>query len=321
MSFANTLPWLGVCLVLAACSNDGNRCTADDDCALDAQCQAGTCVALLGEGEGEPAEGEVDVAEGEGDAAEGEGEGEQLLCSLGDGSLSAADVPIALGLPVRMLTVTDAAADVGVDVDGAMQNGTRSWDFTTTIPDEQPEAVEAVALGDQWFADREPLQDLPEFDNGLGAYVAALGDGVLGVLEKTNSAVVLHAVASEAVGRTFIVYDPPIVALSFPLSLGSSFSSTSSGSGTFENNPFYSSTDRYTSQVDGEGVMRTLAGDFDVFRLRVEQEVTVGFFTVSYIRYQWITPCLGTVVDVQSAEGEAVLLFTNASRVRRLDAP
>jgi hypothetical protein len=311
-------------IIMAGACTSGSTCSADDDCALDAQCRAGQCVPLgegEGEGEGEGDSGSEGEGEGEGDGAEGEGEGPQR-CSLVDGALSVDDLPIALGLPIRMLAAaSDVLEDLPVDVDGALQNGVRTWDFRSAVNGEEPTIIEALALGEQWFADRDALTDLPPFDQDRGTYVAPLGGGTLGVLEKTDDAVLLHAVASEAANRTFIHYDPPITALSFPLALGSTFSSESTGSGTFELNPFYISTDGYTSEVDGEGIMRTLAGDVPVYRLRIEQVVTVGLLSIRYLRYQWLTPCLGTVVEVRSSQGETSQSFVEASLVRRLAAP
>ena len=109
--------------------------------------------------------------------------------------------------------------------------------------------------------------------------------------------------------------------LALPLHEGDTFASTSTGLGTFEYNPFYVSTDEYESDVDARGVAHTLAGDFPVLRVRVQQTVTVGFLVVSHIQYVWITPCLGTVAMVESAEGESALSFTAASHVHRLASP
>jgi hypothetical protein len=322
---------------LAGCSSSSSpECTANDDCPIDAVCEAGACVPLSANGEGEGEEGEGEEGEGQGDegegegeegegeGAEGEGEGEGMLrCSLRDGELSVDDLPVALGLPIAMREASALIAeDIPVDVEGTVVGGERVWDFTSDVDDEVELSIEALPLSnDWWFADRDELSGLELFADDRGAYVAPLADGTLGVLEKRTSSLVVHAVASTDASRTFIAYDPPIVALSFPLRVDDTFSSTSDGAGTFEFNPFYVSSDAYESTVDAVGTAQTLAGDFPVMRVRTRQTVTVGLLSGSYLRYQWITPCLGVLADVQSARNEDNLQFSNASRVRRIGAP
>ena len=148
-----------------------------------------------------------------------------------------------------------------------------------------------------------------------------------GVFVRSDTGLVIHAVASDVEDDTFISYDPPIQALAYPLRDGDAFSSTSDGSGTFEGNPFYCSTDTYESTVAGRGVAVTNAGEFPVLRVLTEQTVTVDncfelpLATVSFRQVILVTACTGAVVSVTSAEGADNFAFTEASRVRRVALP
>ena len=318
----HALAWV---MLLAACGPSGvdRRCAADDECPVDATCSAGTCVAIGGEGEGSAGEGEGSAGEGEGSAGEGEGggegEGAGAHCTLDDGDVTASDVPVVPGLPLRFVEANSASGDLPVDVDGTDANGAVTWDFTTAEPGDGPFQVQADFLADQWyassFADEAPL------DHGVGAYVAPLAADTVAIFRRSDADLVILGVASVEQGRTLITYDPPILVLRFPLTDGASFTSTSTGSGTFEFNPFYVSTDVYDSAVDGTGDVVTNAGTFKALRLRVSQSVTVGFLVVTHIQYAWVAACLGVVAQVSSGDNEADPHYRQASQVRRLASP
>jgi len=134
-------------------------------------------------------------------------------------------------------------------------------------------------------------------------------------------------VASDVEDSTFITYDPPITALIYPLQNGESFSSTSTGSGTFEGLP-YCSTDTYESAVAARGVVQTTAGDFPVLQVHTRQEVVVAncfnpflTLTVEHRQAIFVTACTGAVVSVTSAADAPDFTFTEASRVRRVALP
>jgi hypothetical protein len=156
---------------------------------------------------------------------------------------------------------------------------------------------------------------------------AAVDAATWGVFRRTPYALLLHAVASDEVDSTFIAYAPPIRALVYPLADGGSFSSTSTGSGTFQGNPFYCSTDRYESTVSGRGVVRTAAGDFPALRVLTRQTVVVDncfgvpLLTVEHRQAVFVSACTGVVASVTSAEGAPDFAFTSAQRVRRVGLP
>jgi hypothetical protein len=322
-------------------------CSADDECPLDARCSAGKCVAIAGEGEGSHGEGEGEGAhagegegassegEGEGASSEGEGEGTSIgegegegegggqHCSLADGSLSATDIPVVPGLPMRFIEADSAATSdptVPVDVDGTSSNGTTTWDFTGAHTGDAPFQMEASLLSNQWFASTF-ASEAPLDQAGNGAYVAPLASDTLAIFRRSQDQLVILGVASVDANYTLITYDPPILVLKFPLTEGETFQSESTGSGTFETNPFYVSTDDYVSTLDKSGKIVTNAGTYDALRLHLDQSVTVGVFTLTHIQYAWIAPCLGVVAQVTSGDGETDDHFTHASQVRRLAAP
>jgi hypothetical protein len=115
--------------------------------------------------------------------------------------------------------------------------------------------------------------------------------------------------------------------LVYPLVDGDSFSSTSAGSGTFEGNAFYSSTDTYESTITGRGIVTTPAGDFPVWRIQTHQQVDVPIvvfpfvFTVEHRQVIFVTACTGVVVSVTSAADATDFAFTQAQRVRRVGLP
>jgi hypothetical protein len=130
-----------------------------------------------------------------------------------------------------------------------------------------------------------------------------------------------------AYGDTLIQYDPPIQALAYPLVDGDSFSSEPAGSGTFQGNAFYSSTDTYESTVTGRGTVKTPAGDFPAFRVQtlqlVEVPILVFPFVFSVERRQviFVTACTGVVASITSEAAATDFAFERAQRVRRVGLP
>ena len=346
LAVALALAGAGLLTLAPACSLAIAECAADDDCPLDAVCEASQCVPVdehehegegegdegegegdpgEGEGEGDPGEGEGEgegdpgEGEGEGDPGEGEGEGDPPRCSLDDGRLDVDELPVAIGIPLRYTAATDEDAAIPVDVVGsASANGTR-WDFTGPVPDGAPFEVVAWALDGRWYADR--FEDAPAFAAGRGAYVAPLSDDMEGVFEKRDGEVLLLGVASVEEDRTVVTYEPPITVLQFPLQVGATFSTETNGSGTFDFNPFYWSSDTYTSAVDASGTVETAAGPLPALRLRLEQEVIVGYLVVTQIKYSWLAPCIGVLAQVESDTGEDDPAFTHARHLRQVRAP
>jgi hypothetical protein len=211
---------------------------------------------------------------------------------------------------------------VGTEVDG-----TTLWDFSGELPGDAAIELEAVAVDDTlWFFDKVAELEIP--DEGT-LYASKLSATTWGVFRRTDTELLIQAVAAVEEDSTFIAYDPPITALVYPLEVGTEFGSVSTGSGVFDGDfgvlP-YCSTDTYTSEVVDRGVVSTPAGEYDVLRVDTTQTVAVDncqFFpivltTVTYKQSVFMTACTGAVVSVTSAEGAEDFSFDVASRVRRV---
>ena len=313
---------------LCACEDVAETpCSANDECASGQSCVDGGSAGAEGEGEGAEGEGEGEGEEGEG---EGEGEGEEGEGEVegcrddGDASLSPRELPLAFDIPLRNIEAVSADEDLAVDVVGVDVDGVLHWDFSAALPDDAPVQVVAEPIDESrhWFDDEI---ESPELEAGDVVYASLLDAATWGVFERTADGLFILAVASdvsdddEPFGYTFISYDPPILAMKYPLTDGESFDSVSQGSGTFEGS-FYSSTDTYESTVAGRGIVTTPAGDFPVWRVQTRQEVAINFtvFSVEHRQVLFVTACTGVVASVTSAADAPDFEFTEAQRVRRV---
>jgi hypothetical protein len=227
---------------------------------------------------------------------------------------------VVLGIPFRTRHASDDADGLPVNVAGIEDSdGVLHWDVSQPNAGEVPLSLEAAALDAQWFA--ADFEGAPAFTDGVGAYVAPLSPAVFGIFERSADSIVLLGVASEADGQDVIAYDPPLLVVQLPLFVGAAFSSESTGTGTFNFNPFYFSTDEYSSVVDAEGILTTTAGDLHVYRMRTTQTVTVGIYVVSYQQVSFVAPCVGVVAQIVSLEGEEDADFAFASSIRRPAPP
>jgi hypothetical protein len=226
---------------------------------------------------------------------------------------------------LRMIEAESADEDLEVDVVGTEVDGVTEWDFLGELPDDVAIELEAVPVDNtMWFADKVADLEIP--DGGV-VYVSKLSSTTWGVFRRTDTQLLIHAVAAVEEDSTFIAYDPPITALAYPLEVGTEFGSESTGSGVFDGDfgvLTYCSTDTYESEVTDRGVVATPAGDYDVLRVDTTQTVVVdncfGFplTTVTHKQVVFMTACTGAVVSVTSAEGADDFSFDVASRVRRV---
>lgn len=346
--FAFAFVSAGVLGASACDPTSSEECSANDDCADDEVCNAGVCEAANddtdggepedadgGEPEGEP-EG-PDGGEPEGpDGGEPEGpdggepDGEPGAEPDGgepepgspcvpnnNGIITRAETPVSFDLAPRFTAGGTEETPVPVDLVGTLEGDMRVWTFDAPYASDRQVEIGASANEGFWFSPSFPTAD----------YVAPLDSDAnnYGAFRREDNALLLLGVASadESVD-TLLTYDPPVVALAFPLEVGSTFSSTTDVSGTLEGNSFYTSTDTHTMTVDERGILRTFSGDIDVLRMRLELEleIPVPFFpfllTYRYVRHSFLTECLGQVGFVASKEDEPENNFTEAVEVRRL---
>lgn len=325
-------PLVVAAALAAACLPSSTQCRADDECDDGLLCDDGRCGLRDDDDtdDGDDAGDDDGVDDAGGDDAddagavvpgEGEGEGEGDTGNpcpvVDDDQLTAAELPLAVGVELRMVEANDDVDGLPVDLQGQVAgDGVREWFFDADLPGDARIGVEAEPLDGKWFAATFP-------DATYTAKLDAAGDSY-GVFRRTDDAVQILGVASAAPDETLLTYDPPVDALRFPLSVGAQWTSEAHNAGTFEGNAFYQSDDAYETSVDAAGRVVTEAGAFDVLRLRVVQtaDVPVPWFpyvqSYRWVRYSFVTACYGEVAHVDSAEGETELQFSSAARVRRI---
>lgn len=221
----------------------------------------------------------------------------------------------AIGVPVRYV-VSPPDTTRPVDLTGVEVEGDLSWDLAVDYADDQALTVTPSSLEGKWY--QGSFAD--------GAFVTAFDRS--GELESIglvrDDSLVLLGIASReespAAGTTLLVYDPPIVVLQFPVTVGQEF--VSSGEivdGLLYGLP-YAGRDTYEVSVDAVGEIDLLQLTFEqVHRVRtkVTVEPAVG---QSVVRYQtsFFAECFAEVARATSRDGETDPDFTEAAELRRL---
>ena len=236
--------------------------------------------------------------------------GEPLICRPNhDGVITRQEVPLRAGLSATYSVATDVVEVSTAGEDNG--DGTRTWDLSGMFRGDARVIVEARDPKGQWFS-----TDFPQ-----ATYMTQLSQSsaLLGLFEITEEDLRLLGVASPEEGfyETNVSYDPAVRTLAFPLEVGKSWQDETSVTGKF-NGAFVSYSEDYTSQVDARGTLKTPYGDFDVLRVRVELERTVGFLTTTTRTYLFVSECFGTVGTIVSEDDEDEVEFTAAAEVRRL---
>lgn len=224
-----------------------------------------------------------------------------------DGRIEASEIDFAANrtAPFRVAT------DVMVDTAGVLEtDGTRTWDFSGTYPNDVAVQKQTLSVEGEWYQDSFPS----------ATYAARLSEAndTLGVFQVTSDALLLLGVVSpeDGVTRTELVYDPPAKILAIPLVLGESFSSESVVTGLFEG-LVTNVTEAYSSTVDSQGVFKTTFGDFPVLRVRTLLTRTV-FFTDTTVRQQaFVSECFGVVGSVTSFDNVSEEDFDRARELTR----
>jgi hypothetical protein len=81
---------------------------------------------------------------------------------------------------------------------------------------------------------------------------------------------------------------------------------------------FANYTEKYESQIDAAGTLKTPLGTFDVLRVRVLLTRTVGLLVTKLRTFAFVTECYGTIATVTSTENESDVEFTRAAEIRRI---
>jgi hypothetical protein len=190
-------------------------------------------------------------------------------------------------------------------------DGTRSWDLSGSLAGDQPVPVQTLPPAGTWWAS--------QFPNATYAVKLSSSSDLLGIFEATSSSLLLLGVVSPAAGtfQTILTYDPPVTVLAFPISVGASWSTTSTASGQSDG-VLAVATEAYADDVDAAGTIATPYGTFPALRVRVVLTRTVGVVQTTVRTYVWVAECYGTVATIVSQDDEPSSEFTSAAEVRRL---
>lgn len=226
-----------------------------------------------------------------------------------DGTILASEVPLIAGLKATFRVGTNVA---NVSTAGQTQgDGTRLWDLTASLTGDHARAVTTDSIVGAWYA--------ASFTGATYASRLTESSDLLGVFEKSNDALSLRGVVSPADGvtATKVSYNPAAVTLQFPMTMGSSWTTTSTVTGQLSGIASYY-TEQYASQVDAKGTLKTPFGEFKVLRVRTVLTRTVGVVPTVTRTFAFVAECFGTVATLTSQPNEATVEFTSAAEVSRL---
>lgn len=304
--------------LLCACADGGmERCRVGADCESGVCRSDGRCAPIGGSDAGvdplldaqAPAgDGAIDAGAAS-DATVPEGDGGARVCSAnGDGTIARDEMPLRAGLYATFRVAEDATvATAGTDAG----DGTRRWDLSGTIAGDTDVRRDLRPMGSEWYAD--------EFAGAGWTARLSEREELLGVFEITASELLLRGVVSPEDGftRTLLTYDPAVVVLRFPLTAGSTWTTTSTVTGQAVGVAVYY-TETYTSTVDASGELVAPFGTFDVLRVRTVLDRLVGALPTRVRTYAFVSECFGTVATIASRDNETSVEFTSAAEVSRL---
>lgn len=315
--------WLGVsCLAAVACGGEPPQCRIGADCASGVCNRDGTCAlpgsdldagdALAGDVPGDVPGGDA----GPGDAAVGDFD-TGLCLPNHDGVLARHEVTFAPGLSA----IFRVAQAVEVDTAGVLQgDGSRQWNLDLALSGDHNLLLDTIDPAGTWWG--------PAFPDATYAVQMSDGSDLLGVYQATDQALLLLGIVSpyQGAARTDLHYDPAVTVLAFPLSEGSSWSSTSLVSGYLVNpytgtSVLTSYAETYNFVVDAHGRLDTPFANFPVLRIASQLAQTILTTTTVYRSFAFVSECFGTVGTVTSTANETEVEFTSAAEVKRLTAP
>jgi hypothetical protein len=241
----------------------------------------------------------------------------KLACTPNlDGVLTADELKPALDVPAKFL-VPPEGTEREVDTAGKVSGeGKRTWNLGTDYKDEQVATVVAKSVQDTWFA--------KSFSGASFTTPLDLAGRTLSVYANDQNGITLLGLASAEEnppeGKTLYVYAQPILVLKFPLTVGTSWVSSSDvRQATLRGLP-YAGKDIYEVSADASGSLAL--PDFTFTQvIRVKTKVTVQPSAgASNVRRQtsFFFECFGEVARAVSKNGEAQEDFTGALELRRL---
>lgn len=231
-----------------------------------------------------------------------------------DGKIDANELQPIIGVTANFL-VSPQGKTRTVDPIGAVRDGKTLWAFNVDLPDDQIFKSSGSALEGKWYKDK-----FPGLVNPVVLPLDAAGNNEA-IYTHDAQALYLHGLASKAEAvNTYLPYETPIALYRFPLTVGSSYTTSATvKNGSFQGLP-YAGRDTYEVKVDAAG--EVILSDFSVQQaLRVKTKATVtpsaGITTVTR-QTSFLFECIGEIVRLTSVPGEEDENFTNAAEVRRL---
>jgi hypothetical protein len=234
-----------------------------------------------------------------------------------DGTIQSSELQPTLGTPANYL-VNPANTTRMVDVEGAVNSsGQLVWDWGASYANDQVAKIEATALSTKWYAS--------SFPNGQYVTPFDAADTLEAAYSQDADGAYLQGLASTqehpASGQTLWVYDTPVKLYAFPLTMGTSW--TSSGTitnGLVDGQP-YAATDTYQGTDDAVGQL--ILPDFtftQAHRLRFVVTTTFSAGGAPQVNRQvsFLSECAGEVGRATSQPGEPSANFTTAAQQRRL---
>ena len=223
-----------------------------------------------------------------------------------DGTITAAELPIALGATLPYYAGTNRTVDL------AGRNGI--YDLSEERPDDTVVALGPTALGAQWYADQFPG----------GAFVVDAGSGLDGIYHQDDRALWLDGTASQepmpAAGKTLVRYADPIALLRFPLADGAAYSTTAAlASATISGLPFVGSDKLDVDITAGARLDVPYVQFSPVLRVRthVVRTPSTGTPVVGKRTTLFLFECFGEVARAESKQDEPAADFTTATYLRR----
>jgi hypothetical protein len=221
-----------------------------------------------------------------------------------DGTITADELPVALGLQASYYVGTNSPVALG---------GDEAWDLS-----EERATDDIVAVGPVALSEREYATSFPG-----AAFVADTGDELESIFHQDATGLWLHGTASRdqtAANATLVHYAEPVAVLRFPIAIGDAFTTTAQiADSTIEGLPFIG-TDEISVEVDGNGRLDLPYVRFSpVLRVRtfVERRPSTGTPIVQRRATSFLFECFGEVAHADSRIDEPNDDFTTAATLRR----
>lgn len=233
-----------------------------------------------------------------------------------DGRIDASELKAAIGIPVHYLA-SPPGASRPVSIPGATNPaGQRVWDLSIDYADDKIATLSASLVTGYWFAASFPT----------GQFVSALdlGGTTLGVYRNDGSDLLLLGYASSeempTIGKTLVVYTPPVAIFRFPLEAGKQWISVGQVSNAVLRGLPFAGRDTYQVRVDAVGQLELPDVTFTQ-TLRVRTTATIEpAIGNAIVRRQvgWVFECFGEVARATAADTEKNDDFTTTAELRRL---